>query len=162
MLTSNAANTLVSNQLDDVLRHLGHARAGSEDAIHQARIGIRRLFEELPLAVNRFDEDELEAVRRRLSRAARALSRVRDADIGQRLVDSMAARVLTSSTMLGRLRDVMMEHREKARRKAIKTLEAIDLSARPIATFCAVSASDASSSRSNHSLRSRPTATVTK
>ena len=121
------APTFLSGPFDELLLHLDRAQDGSEDAIHQARVGIRRFLEDLSLAATRFDKTELSTIRRRLSRVARALSRVRDADVGQQLIESVSERLLNSSLAFTRLRALMQQEREALQRKAIKQLEKADL-----------------------------------
>ena len=117
-------------QLNNLLAHLEGVRDGSTQAVHKARVTIRRLREEFLLAAPRFDEDELARVQRRLKRAARALSRLRDADVGQQVLESITARVPPDSAA-AKLRALLIDEREALWRRAIKRLDALDLNALP-------------------------------
>ena len=114
-------------QFDELSQHLAAVRDGSTAAVHDARVAIRRLREELSLVASRVGEDELSNVQQRLKRAARALSRLRDADVGQQLLESVTASISLPPALVGRLQEMLLREREVAWRKAIKTLENLKL-----------------------------------
>jgi CHAD domain-containing protein len=119
--------TLLSQYLRELVVQLHEVRRGSEEAIHQARVGIRRAREVISLGRTAATRDELADVEKRLARAARALSRVRDADVAQHLIQHVAARFLVAARPLAHLRAQVSEEQVAMRRKAIKKLEALEL-----------------------------------
>lgn len=123
MSGNHTADPFVSRQLDEFLTHLAGVCEGSVEAVHQARVAMRRLREEVSLAANHYDAEELAVIRRRLKRAAKALSHLRDADVGQRLLQNVTARVSPDPAVVSRLVETLKQDREVAFRKALKTLE---------------------------------------
>jgi CHAD domain-containing protein len=104
---------------------------GAEDAIHDARVALRRLRETLELVRDQYDQHALVAIEARLSKAARALGRIRDADCGQRVIQEVERRFPFAAATLGRLRAACMDRQYKSRRKAVKKLDALELHTLP-------------------------------
>lgn len=131
MFGTASASANVSRQVDELLRHLEGVKEGAAEAVHQSRVTIRRLREQLALAAAHLDEDELQIILRRLKRGARALSRLRDADVGRRLLENVTARALADPMIASRLREMLLQEREAAWRQAIKALEKLKLEELP-------------------------------
>jgi CHAD domain-containing protein len=122
---------LIPSTLAVLLGHLAAVKTGSEDAIHEARVSIRHLREGLSVARVDYKEDDVAAIEHALARAARALSRARDADVGQRLIQHVAARFPFAPRVLGRLQTAIAVEQVALRRKAIKKLERLELESLP-------------------------------
>ena len=113
-----------SQSLELVAQHLPGVRDGNEEAIHQARVEIRRARELLALAGLHADEDEAaQAVNGLLKQAGRALGRARDADIVCHLLHELEARFRPAADLTSVLLSWAKERSDEARRKLIKELE---------------------------------------
>jgi CHAD domain-containing protein len=99
-------------------------REGKADAIHDARVGTRRLRELLPLVL---DDDRLQGTRRQFRRAGRVLGRTRELDVSLELLDRAAQQVPSAGVGLETVRDDLERERSAALRDLVKTLEQIDL-----------------------------------
>jgi CHAD domain-containing protein len=92
MFHTTGPSTLLVDRMRDFQGQLPAVFDGSEDAIHDARVALRRVSEALSLVRDDYDEHALAAIEARLSKAVRALGRVRDADCSQRLVQEVERR----------------------------------------------------------------------
>jgi CHAD domain-containing protein len=111
-------------------------REGKADAIHDARVGMRRLRELLPLVLN---DDRLQETRRQLRRAGRMLGQARELDVSLELLaravqlapEALAKKELASSASaaLEAMRDDFERDRGASLRDLVKTLEQVDLRA---------------------------------
>ena len=131
MRSAHPSAQLIATSLNALLTHLAAVKSGSEEAIHQARVSIRHLREVLSVARVDYKEDDLAAIELVLARAARALSRARDADVGQRLLQHVAARFPLAPRAMGRLQTAVAVEQVARRRKAIKKLERLELESLP-------------------------------
>jgi CHAD domain-containing protein len=122
---------LFSDAFAALMDELGGLRDGDEQAIHKARVAIRRLRESLPLVREDYSEDDLRAVDERLTHAFKALGRARDADTAQRLVQHVEMRFPLAPAMLGHLRLAIAREQLLLRRRLIKALEAADIANLP-------------------------------
>src|SRR5262245_53408844 len=113
------ASWVLADSADHLVIQLPLLWDGDEEAIHQARVAIRRLREVAALG-DRSGGDGLDDVGRRLQRAGKALGRARDADIAHHLVDHLESRVPSLAATIGQLRTSVVVSRLKARRKMIK------------------------------------------
>ena len=127
MLHTQTPSTLLVDRVNDFDSLLSGVYDGSEDAIHDARVALRRIREALALVREQYDEHALAAIEAQVSKAARALGRVRDADSGQQLIQDVERRFPFAAATLGRLRSAYLDQQYKSRRKAIKKLEALEL-----------------------------------
>lgn len=84
------AGPRLSALLDDALKsfvaQVPGLRDGSDSAIHDARVAIRRLREAAALARVDFEEATFDDLERRLGRMFKVLGRARNADSAQNLV----------------------------------------------------------------------------
>src|SRR5687768_2497795 len=87
-----APASLLAQSLDALIAQVPALRDGDEQAIHQARVAIRRAREAFALVKACDDEEHREDIDGRLSRMFKALGRARDADIAQRLVQHVERR----------------------------------------------------------------------
>jgi CHAD domain-containing protein len=131
MLRTPAPSILLVDRVHEFNALLPRVYDGAEDAIHDARVALRRMSEALSLVRDQYDEHALAAIEARLSKAARALGRVRDADTGQRVIQEVEQRFPFAAATLGRLRTAGADRQYKSRRKAIKKLEALELQELP-------------------------------
>ena len=131
MFAAHTPAALLSQSLDQLIGHLPGVRDGSVEAIHQARVSLRRLREAMRVMRGDFAKDQQETVEDRLSAVAHVLSRARDADVVLRLVQKMETRLPLAARPLARLRAATIAEQSKARRKAIKKLEALNLGSLP-------------------------------
>jgi CHAD domain-containing protein len=118
-------SSVITRTVHDLLIQLPPLRDGEEEAIHQARVAIRRLREAVALRNDDDEDRSFEQLESRLAHAFKALGRARDADIAQRLVAHMEERFPLAPTMIGQLRSSVAQSRQETRRKMIKTLEAV-------------------------------------
>ena len=106
MLGASRRSTAFSESLELVAQHLPGVRDGNEEAIHQARVEIRRAREMLALAglhaadEEGDDDDAIRAVKRSLKEAGRALGRARDADVVSRLLHELEARFRPAANLI--------------------------------------------------------------
>ncbi len=127
MFGASRRSTAFSQSLELVAQHLPGVRDGNEEAIHQARVEIRRARELLALAGLHADEDEaVQAVNGLLKQAGRALGRARDADVVSRLIHELEARFRPAADLTALLLSWAKERSDEARRKLIKELEQLD------------------------------------
>jgi CHAD domain-containing protein len=127
MFGASRRSTAFSESLELVANHLPGVRDGQEEAIHQARVEIRRAREMLALAALHSDDDDtLRGVDRTLKKAGRALGRARDADVLCRRLEEIQARLRPAAELTALLLSRVNESRDRARRKSIKTLEKLD------------------------------------
>src|SRR5688572_23409075 len=131
MFRTHAPSLVLSESLNELSRYVPGVIDGSEEAIHQARVSMRRVREAISLARADFVEDQLGAIEERLAHARRALSRARDADVALRLVQKAEARFALAPHVLGHLRAAVTAAQMKARRKAVKKIEGLDLASLP-------------------------------
>jgi CHAD domain-containing protein len=127
-----APSSLLSQSLDALIAQLPALRDGDEQAIHQARVALRRAREAFALVTAHDAEDQREEIDDRLSRMFKALGRARDADIAQRLVQHVERRFTLIPATLGQLRSSAARDQLAARRKMIKALEALDVHLIPL------------------------------
>ena len=128
MFGASRRSTAFSQSLELVAQQLPGVRDGHEDAIHQARVEIRRARELLALAGLRADEEDeaVQAVKGLLKQFGRALGRARDADVVSRLFHELEARFRPAANLTALLLSRANELSDEARRKLIKELEQLD------------------------------------
>jgi triphosphatase len=131
MIGNSAASAVLSTSLQELLARLPGVRDGLVEDIHQARVEMRRVREVLSVARGEFKAEELGAIAKQLKRAGRALGRARDADIGCELVLRLEERLPLALHALGHLRGLVAVERQKARRRAVKRLDALDIASLP-------------------------------
>jgi CHAD domain-containing protein len=131
MFRSPTPSILLADRVRDFNQLLPGVYDGIQDAIHDARVALRRMGEALTLVREQYDEHALAAIETRLTKAARALGRIRDADSGQQIIYEVERRFPFAAATLGRLRTIGTEQQYKSRRKAIKKLEALELDTLP-------------------------------
>jgi CHAD domain-containing protein len=127
MLRTYSPSVLIADRIHDVQRHLPGVYDGVEIAVHDARVAVRRACEAFSLLAGHYDADAVAALEERLSKVARALGRVRDADCGQRLIQDVEQRFPFVAATLARLRVQLADSQYATRRKAIKKLESLEL-----------------------------------
>jgi CHAD domain-containing protein len=129
-------SSLFRSRLHSVLSEIRGVREGKADAIHDARVGTRRLRELLPLVLN---DERLQDTRRQFRRAGRILGQARELDVSLELLDravDLAPEALTqgelassASGALEAMRDDLERERGESLRDLVKTLEQVDLKA---------------------------------
>lgn len=122
---------MFTSALEDFTNHTPALRDGDEQAIHQARVAIRRLREAATLIRDAFDHDQLTDLEARLRRTFKALGRARDADTAQRLVQHVALRFPLAPATLNVLQASLARTQLRARQKLMKTLEKADIGGLP-------------------------------
>lgn len=127
MFGASRRSTAFSQSLELVAQHLPGVRDGNEEAIHQARVEIRRARELLAVAGLHAAADEtVQAVNGLLKQGGRALGRARDADVVSRLLHELEARFRPAAALTALLLSWAKERSDEARRKLIKELEQLD------------------------------------
>jgi CHAD domain-containing protein len=131
MLRTSSPSTLIADRIHDLQRHLPGVYDGVEIAVHDARVAVRRACAVFSLVADQYDDDAIADIQKRLSKAARALGRVRDADSSQRLAQDVEQRFPYAAATLSLLRVRLADSQYASRRKAIKKLEALELESLP-------------------------------
>lgn len=131
MLRTYSPSALITERIHDLQRHLPGVYDGVETAVHDARVAVRRICEAFSILGDHYDDDAIAGMHDRLSKAARALGRVRDADCGQRLLQDVEQRFPHAAATLARLRVKLADSQYANRRKAIKKLETLELQSLP-------------------------------
>jgi CHAD domain-containing protein len=119
-------SSLFHSRFKSVLSEIRGVREGKADAIHDARVGTRRLRELLPLVLN---DDGLQDTRRQFRRAGRVLGRTRELDVSLELVERAAEHAPSATAALETMRDDLERERSESLRNLVKSLEEIDLKA---------------------------------
>ena len=83
MLGFSNPSSLFRSRLHSVMSEMKGVREGKADAIHDARVGTRRLRELLPLVL---DDDRLQDTRRQFRTAGRTLGQSRELDVSLELL----------------------------------------------------------------------------
>ena len=123
MLSTPTPFTLLSDQLSRFTGQLAGVREGGADAIHDARVTTRRLRELLQLG----EGSTAEQLRLQAKQAGRALGRVRDVDVRIELLTRVESRLPPVAVAVFAVRQATILGRLAVLRKAIKTLEGLDL-----------------------------------
>jgi CHAD domain-containing protein len=131
MFRADSPARLLAYRISALLQLLALVREGTEEAIHQTRVAIRRVRELVALGRGDFKEDVCSTIEERLRRASKSLGRVRDADIGQQLIHRVELRFPAAPTTLTRLRTAVTAEQLRYRRKALKKIESLDLESLP-------------------------------
>src|SRR6478735_11890803 len=118
--------TLTARQIHVLLSHLSGVRDADVEQVHDARVATRRLRELLPLAAV-----ETGASARKLSdlvrETGRALGTVRDADTLIALCHDLGDVHPHGAAALAVARSRLLVDRDKAARRMVKRLEALDI-----------------------------------
>jgi CHAD domain-containing protein len=121
--------TILAEAEHAFLAQISPVRDGQEDAIHHARVALRRMREVAALAVDH--DGEFQDIDRRLARAGKALGRARDADIALRLTQDLEARFPSASATIAMLRVSVAESQLESRKQMVKALEALEIELLP-------------------------------
>jgi CHAD domain-containing protein len=127
MLHTHDPSAVILNHIRDLQAHLPGIYDGVELSIHDGRVSLRRACEALSLMRDDYDHKALAAIEERLAKATRALGRVRDADAGQHVLQEMERKFPFAAATIGQLRVEFSANQYRARRKAVKKLEALEL-----------------------------------
>jgi CHAD domain-containing protein len=99
---------------------------GEIDAVHDARIAVRRVRELLPVMYGRRRQEQLGQLTRQFRKIGRTLGRVRDADIRLSLLGYLHARI-SEAVPLGAAQRDAERARAKRMRKLVKRFERMDV-----------------------------------
>jgi CHAD domain-containing protein len=119
-------SSLLRSRLHSVMSEIKGVREGKADAIHDARVGSRRLRELLPLVLS---DDRLQEARRQFRRAGRILGQTRELDVSLELLARAVELAPSAGGVLETMRDDLERERGDSLRDLVKTLEQIDLKA---------------------------------
>jgi CHAD domain-containing protein len=119
--------TLVSQPLSLLLQHLANVREGHDEAVHQARVEIRRAREGLAVLAAAGYGARFERVEKPLRRTGRVLSRLRDAAVIARLIRDLESRFPGAAATTAPLRMGALSEASRVRRKVVKALERLPL-----------------------------------
>lgn len=125
-MTISLPRSLAELYVADFRTQLPGVRDGDAECIHQARVATRRLREVLPLLIP--EDDPMLAIVRT---AGRTLGRVRDLDVIAETIARAEARMAVLGLVVARQR--IAKTQQRARRKMIKRLEALELDELPAA-----------------------------
>lgn len=107
---------LLRQRLVSLLQAMPAAQAGDEVSVHQARVASRRLREALPLLSIRADAGALDRADKRVRRITRALGPVRELDVTLLLLAELQRRKAAPARAITRVRDAVIEERLERRR----------------------------------------------
>jgi CHAD domain-containing protein len=123
-------SSLFRSRLHSVMSEIKGVREGKADAIHDARVGSRRLRELLPLVIDEVRAgDRLRDARREFRRAGRILGQTRELDVSLELLARAVELAPSAGGVLETMRDDLERERGKSLRDLVKTLEEVDLKA---------------------------------
>jgi CHAD domain-containing protein len=114
---------LLRQRLISLLNAMPAAQAGDEASVHQARVASRRLREALPLLSVRADAEALDQADKRVRRITRALGPVRELDVTLLLLAELQRRKAAPARALARVRDAVIEERLKRRRAMLSEIK---------------------------------------
>lgn len=129
MPPSVTPSTLLLRQTDNFLELLSGVRDGDTAAIHDARVATRRMRELLPLVAEGLSPADAEQLDRILRESTQRLGRARDVDAKLEMLTGIEPGLPLSSGEVGRLRLEWQEERDRRVRRAIKSLERMDVEA---------------------------------
>jgi CHAD domain-containing protein len=123
-MTRNTAQALLGDHVDLLMHRLPLIRDGVAEAMHDARIGTRRIREALPLLTCRSDEAMAE-LRRAFQKVGRALGEVRDRDVTLTLLEGLQRRHPRAAAATGPVHHALATERLRAQRWLIKLMESL-------------------------------------
>lgn len=127
MPTLVTPSTLLLRQIDGFLQLLPGVRDGQSAAIHDARVATRRMRELVPLVASALTPSDAERLDTTLKKGTRRLGRARDVDVRLEMLASLEPGVPIAAGELGRLRLEWQQERDRRVRRAIKSLERMDV-----------------------------------
>src|SRR5918993_2609987 len=114
---------LLRQRLVSLLQAMPAAQAGDEVSVHQARVASRRLREALPLLSIRADAGALDRADKRVRRITRALGPVRELDVTLLLLAELQRRKAAPVRAISRVRDAVIEERLERRRAMLAEIK---------------------------------------
>ena len=126
MPSSVTPTTLLLRQIEKSQELLPAVRDGDSTAIHDARVATRRMRELVPLVGGLMPSDT-ERLDRTLRKATRRLGRARDMEVMLETLAALEPAAPTAAGEIGRLRLEWHEKRDRRVRRAIKSLERMDI-----------------------------------
>ena len=127
MPSSVTPTTLLLRQIEKFQELLPAVRDGGSTAIHDARVATRRMRELVPLVVGGLMPSDTERLDRTLRKATRRLGRARDMEVMLETLADLEPAAPTAAGEIGRLRLEWHEKRDRLVRRAIKSLERMDI-----------------------------------
>lgn len=114
---------LLRQRLVSLLQAMPAAQAGDHVSVHQARVASRRLREALPVLGVRANPHALDQADKRVRRITRALGPVRELDVTLLLLDELERNGAAPLRAIGRVRQAVIEEREKRRREMLAEIK---------------------------------------
>ena len=114
-------------QAVSIIRTLPQLYDGEVDAIHDARVGSRRIRELIPLTADWHPQAAIDDLENTFRSIGKRLGRVRDADIRRALLTRLESRIPPAAASLLALRREQERDRLRLVRKTIKRFERLDL-----------------------------------
>jgi CHAD domain-containing protein len=108
-------------------RYLPAAIAGSDLAVHQARVTSRRLREAVPVLATGLTGTKAGKARRKIRRLTRALGSVRELDVTIKLLDELARSPNVSRDAVEDVRARVMKERDAKRKTMVDRLEEVKI-----------------------------------
>ena len=130
MLSSVTPASLLLHQVNEFLRHLPGLRDGSVTPFHDARVATRRMRELLPFAAVYLTPAELDELDRMLRKVTARLGRVRDTDVTSALLQPLQGLAPSAAGDVARLITELQTERERHLRRAVKSMERLDVEGR--------------------------------
>ena len=127
MASSVTPVTLLLRQVENFLALLPTVRDGDSAAIHDGRVATRRMRELVPLVTAGLMASDAEHLDRTLRKATRRLGRARDMSVMLETLSALEPAAPTAAGEIGRLRLEWQEERDRRVRRAIKSLERMEI-----------------------------------
>jgi CHAD domain-containing protein len=127
MRHTHSPRSLLQDQLSKLTESLPGIREGLDEAIHDARVALRRIEETFALESVASQGDEPSDASRTIRRVRAALGEARDSDVLQNLLSHLDRRLPPAAPVIATLRHETSRARLTARRRLIKKIEGVDL-----------------------------------
>jgi CHAD domain-containing protein len=122
VFSSPTPSTLLIAQIETLRSHLSGVRDGAANSVHDARIATRRIRELLHVEEDS-SSTRADELRSRFKKTARALGRVRDADVRIEMLAALEERIPHAAPWLVTVRQAQERNRLHLMRRLIKRLE---------------------------------------
>jgi CHAD domain-containing protein len=122
MERSTLSVALLRQRLVSLLKAMPAAQAGDESSVHEARVASRRLRGVLPVIGASADANTLDRAQRQVRRITRALGPVRELDVSLRLLAEFEKKGPAPARAIARVRDAIMAQRVARRREMLDAI----------------------------------------
>ncbi len=130
VLFTDAARSALSASFHKMMNNANGTRKGDDiEALHDMRVGSRRLRSALAIFAKAFDREEYRALDREIGDITDALGAVRDLDVQLDYLDKLRAELPANEAYgIGRLMERQTKKRAKERKALVRALDALEKS----------------------------------